>query len=75
MERKTFKFRDLDSKRVYSLKAFSPDEAIESLNKKAKKRVNYSFLGFGRSNFVFDEREGHKTRFTHRTSKGAIWGR
>lgn len=42
----TFKFRDIDTKKEYNIVAKHPDIAIQKLNKKAKKTVNYEFLGF-----------------------------
>lgn len=40
-----YKFRDLDTKKIYSVKADHPTNAITNLNKKARKMVNYTFLG------------------------------
>ena len=41
-----YNFKDIDTGKKYLIKAQHPDIAISKLNLKAKKKVNYTFLGF-----------------------------
>lgn len=40
-----YKFKDIESKKLISIKANNPDEAIQKMNTKEKKVVNYTYLG------------------------------